>query len=92
MQVLNMCISMIPSPVLLLVALYLSSSEGLLYPRESQSREVKIIDALWNFRADFSSGRDAGFIEEWYNQPLGMVSAQTGAVESAEERLQGILF
>ena len=60
--------------VLLLVALCLSGGEGLLYPRESQSREVKVIDALWNFRADFSSGRDAGFVEEWYNQPLGMVS------------------
>lgn len=71
--------------VLLLVALCLSGSEGLLYPRESQSREVKIIDALWNFRADFSSGRDAGFVEEWYNQPLVMVSVQTGVIEFAKE-------
>ena len=75
--------------VLLVVALCLSGSEGLLYPRESQSREVKIIDAMWNFRADFSSGRDAGFVEEWYNQPLGMVSALTGVIESKEEASAG---
>ena len=60
--------------VLLLVALCLSGSEGLLYPRESQSREVKIIDAMWNFRADFSSSRNAGFVDKWYNQSLGLVS------------------
>ena len=60
-------------PLLLLVALCLGGARGLLYPRESESREVKVLDGVWYFRADFSSGRDAGFTEKWYSKPLVMV-------------------
>ncbi|KAM8976621.1 beta-glucuronidase [Pelodytes ibericus] len=43
---------------------------GLLYPRESSSREVKEINGIWSFRADKSPQRDAGFQEQWYKRPL----------------------
>ena len=48
-----------------------------LYPRESSSREVKDIDGLWHFRADFSDNRNAGFEEKWYQTPLAKVLQPT---------------
>ncbi|XP_070591166.1 beta-glucuronidase [Erythrolamprus reginae] len=49
---------------------------GMLYPRESPSRERKDLGGLWSFRADWSEQRDAGFVEQWYRRPL----RQTGPV------------
>ncbi|XP_007429739.1 beta-glucuronidase [Python bivittatus] len=49
---------------------------GMLYPRESSSRELKDLSGLWSFRADWSEQRDAGFVEQWYKRPL----QQTGPV------------
>uniref|UniRef100_A0AAR2L7P5 Beta-glucuronidase n=1 Tax=Pygocentrus nattereri TaxID=42514 RepID=A0AAR2L7P5_PYGNA len=49
---------------------------GMLYPRESPSRERKELDGLWAFRADFSPDRSAGFNQAWFKQPL----AETGPV------------
>uniref|UniRef100_A0A2K5HSU1 Glycoside hydrolase family 2 catalytic domain-containing protein n=2 Tax=Colobus angolensis palliatus TaxID=336983 RepID=A0A2K5HSU1_COLAP len=43
---------------------------GMLYPRESPSRERKELDGLWSFRADFSDNRRRGFEEQWYRRPL----------------------
>ena len=51
----------------------LGAARGLLYPRESESREVKQLDGLWQFRADFSSSRQEGFVDKWYSQPLASV-------------------
>ena len=44
-----------------------------LFPRESPSREVKEINGLWHFRADYSASRNAGFEEKWYEKPLSKV-------------------
>lgn len=43
---------------------------GMLYPRESASRERKELDGLWSFRADFSDSRRQGFEQQWYRTPL----------------------
>ncbi|XP_023511311.1 beta-glucuronidase isoform X1 [Equus caballus] len=43
---------------------------GMLYPRESPSRERKELDGLWSFRADFSDNRRQGFEQQWYRTPL----------------------
>ncbi|XP_065054436.1 beta-glucuronidase-like [Rhopilema esculentum] len=51
-------------------------TECLLYPRESESREVKDISGLWSFRADNSTNRNLGFEKEWWQKPL----QQTGDV------------
>ena len=60
--------------VLIVLVAVAVGCEGLLYPRESESREVKELNGVWHFRADFSPGRNAGFVEEWYKQPLPDVS------------------
>ncbi|KAM7139497.1 beta-glucuronidase isoform 1-T2 [Macrochelys suwanniensis] len=43
---------------------------GMLYPRESASRELKELNGVWSFRADFSPQRDKGFVQQWYRKPL----------------------
>lgn len=48
---------------------------GMLYPRESASRERKELDGLWSFRADFSDNRRQGFEQQWYRMPLREVGA-----------------
>lgn len=53
---------------------------GMLYPRESPSRELKELGGLWSFRADWSEGRDAGFVHRWYGQPLRQVRAGSARI------------
>ncbi|KAK7087386.1 beta-glucuronidase-like [Littorina saxatilis] len=50
--------------------------KGILYPRDSESRVVKTLDGMWNFRADNSSTRNQSFVDEWWTKPL----SQTGDV------------
>ncbi|CAB3988295.1 Beta-glucuronidase [Paramuricea clavata] len=53
-----------------------TAHQGMLYPRESESRQIKDLCGLWSFRADKSQNRNAGFEEKWYEQDL----AKTGPV------------
>ena len=55
------------------LAVLFGGGRGLLYPKESVSREVKELNGLWHFRADYSPSRNAGFVEQWYKQPLSKV-------------------
>uniref|UniRef100_A0A9J7Y7L9 Beta-glucuronidase n=1 Tax=Cyprinus carpio carpio TaxID=630221 RepID=A0A9J7Y7L9_CYPCA len=50
--------------------------DGMLFPTESPSREVKDVSGLWIFRADESPERSRGFEQQWYKSPL----AETGPV------------
>lgn len=43
---------------------------GMLFPRDSPSREVKDVSGLWGFRADLSDNRNRGFEEQWFSRPL----------------------
>ncbi|XP_077167880.1 beta-glucuronidase [Paroedura picta] len=52
------------------LAVALALDGGMLFPRESPSRELKELGGLWSFRADWSEQRDAGFVQQWYRQPL----------------------
>ncbi|XP_076452855.1 beta-glucuronidase-like [Babylonia areolata] len=45
-------------------------SAGMLYPRDSESRLVKTLDGMWNFRADLSPSRNESFVDQWWTQPL----------------------
>lgn len=46
---------------------------GMLFPRDSESREVKDLSGFWNFRADMSANRKAGFEQSWFAKPLWQV-------------------
>ncbi|TFK12972.1 gap junction delta-2 protein [Platysternon megacephalum] len=56
--------------LLLLCCQALALGGGMLYPRESASRELKELNGIWSFRADFSPQRDKGFVQQWYQKPL----------------------
>ncbi|TKS83610.1 Beta-glucuronidase [Collichthys lucidus] len=66
------------SPGMLLRVLYLFAvldaacllDTGMLFPRESSSREVKELNGLWSFRADKSPNRNQGFERAWYKSRL----------------------
>ncbi|XP_056412891.1 beta-glucuronidase isoform X1 [Hyla sarda] len=45
-------------------------SGGMLYPRETPTRELKELSGIWSFRADRSAPRDDGFQQQWYKRPL----------------------
>jgi len=64
---------------------------GMLFPRDSESREVKDLSGFWNFRADMSKNRNAGFEQSWFAKPLWQVtnfsfplikSAAAGSIKS----------
>ena len=46
-------------------------SQGMLFPRETETRQVKSLDGMWDFRADISF---VGFEEMWYSLPLSQVN------------------
>ena len=58
----------------LVVLLYQLRYSFSLFPRETESREVKVLNGLWNFRVDNSSSRDVGFTNEWFKKSLKKVS------------------
>jgi beta-glucuronidase len=42
-----------------------------LYPRESETREVKKLDGVWNFRIiPMGDDQNIGFTQKWFSQPL----------------------
>ena len=47
---------------------------GMLYPRESESRQIQELNGMWKFRADMSPNRNAGMTENWFKQKLSQVS------------------
>lgn len=44
--------------------------EGLLYPRESETREIRSLDGMWNFVKGNTNDPKEGFKEEWYKYDL----------------------
>ncbi|KAG8233860.1 hypothetical protein J437_LFUL006883 [Ladona fulva] len=63
---------------LLLLTLFRSSScddlfGGMLYPRESESREIKSLDGVWKFRTAPVGEIDSGFEGKWVESGLSYV-------------------
>lgn len=47
---------------------------GLLYPRESETREVRSLDGIWNFVQSDQYNVTQGIRERWYKDDLSKVS------------------
>lgn len=58
----------------LIVSILTQFSHSILYPRESETRQVKVLDGVWDFLT-IPSGVDqnTGFKNRWYKQPLKLV-------------------
>ncbi|KAJ9592381.1 hypothetical protein L9F63_015949 [Diploptera punctata] len=52
------------------------SAGGILYPKESESRDVRTLDGIWNFRLSPENDHLTGFRERWFQKDL----SQTGEV------------
>lgn len=50
-----------------------TQTTGLLYPRESETREVKSLDGIWNFVRSNATAPTAGIREKWYADDLSKV-------------------
>ena len=65
-------------PIFLLTAVNFSLTTavlpGMLFPKDTERREVKDLSGLWDFRADMSANRNKGFEEMWFAKPLWQVS------------------
>ncbi|XP_030384762.1 beta-glucuronidase-like isoform X2 [Scaptodrosophila lebanonensis] len=53
---------------------------GLLYPRESETREVRSLDGLWRFIKSNSSDSQQGLLEKWYELGLEQTGIPTMAM------------
>ncbi|CAG0889855.1 unnamed protein product [Cyprideis torosa] len=51
------------------------SAVGLLYPFETETRETKVLDGVWDFKVAPPLDPDLGFREEWYQRPLRLVTS-----------------
>ena len=57
-----------------------SQGGGILYPRESESRQIQYLDGMWDFRADMSPNRQRGLEEKWFKQKLSQVRVTCAGV------------
>ncbi|KAE8740174.1 hypothetical protein FOCC_FOCC014338 [Frankliniella occidentalis] len=46
------------------------SPGGMLFPRESESRDVRTLDGVWNFRLCPEEDPEQGSRERWFHQDL----------------------
>lgn len=49
-------------------------TKGLLYPRESETREVKSLDGMWQFVKSNTVDPAEGYRAKWWSNDLGKVS------------------
>lgn len=55
------------------VSLIMAALPGMLFPKDSERREVKDLSGMWDFRADMSDNRNGGFENMWFAKPLWQV-------------------
>lgn len=58
------------STLLILEGIVVTQCSNLLYPHESETREVKSLNGIWRFLADDTGREGRGFKENWYRNPL----------------------
>ena len=54
---------------------------GILYPKNSETREVVTLDGIWRFAVANKSAQNQGFEEKWFTQPLHKVGIKYSHVE-----------
>ena len=57
---------------------------GMLYPRESESRQIQELNGMWNFRADRSPTRNVGLTEKWFQHKLSQVPPRFSSLKQSE--------
>jgi hypothetical protein len=74
--------------VLLTLCIILHTTvSGFLYPRESESREVILLDGIWKFCTSPTEDQEKGFRNKWFSTDLEEVSKEDRLVDSKHEKL-----
>lgn len=60
--------------LLSLAALFTFSTQKVLYPVESESRELRTLHGLWNFKLSPLTDQLIGFNKKWYSERFETVS------------------
>ncbi|XP_030386989.1 beta-glucuronidase-like isoform X1 [Scaptodrosophila lebanonensis] len=55
-----------------------STSRGMLYPRDSETREVRSLDGMWNFVPSDETNPTQGIRDQWYKDDLNKVREVIG--------------
>lgn len=66
---LKLCVELIMKynlPSVLVFFIIIENIKAALFPYESESRETKSLNGLWNFKLSDSSNQEEGFISEWF--------------------------
>ena len=63
---------------------------GMLFPKDSERREVKDLSGIWDFRADMSDNRNGGFENMWFAKPLWQVKYYDNENLFASRQLQNV--
>jgi hypothetical protein len=50
-----------------------TNTGGILYPQESESRDVRSLDGIWNFRLSPETDPLTGFRDRWFQKDLSQV-------------------
>jgi hypothetical protein len=75
--------------VLLTLCIILHTTvSGILYPRESESREVVLLDGIWKFCTSPAEDQEKGFRNKWFSTNLEDVSNEDILANSKHEKLQ----
>jgi hypothetical protein len=59
--------------ILLTNVSHVMGQNGVLFPRDSESRQTKSLDGIWNFRSEPKGAADVGLSQQWYSKPLSEV-------------------
>lgn len=73
MASLRMSLQLVFIVVALNVSFIMAALPGMLFPKDSERREVKDLSGMWDFRADMSDNRNGGFENMWFAKPLWQV-------------------
>jgi beta-glucuronidase len=74
--------------LLTLCSILHATISGVLYPRESESREVVSLDGIWKFRTSPAEDQEKGFRNKWFLTNFEEVSNEDRLANSKHEKLQ----
>jgi hypothetical protein len=69
------CLQRLSVALVTILTTCLVNGEGILYPTESESRDIRSLDGIWAFRLANESDSSVGHREGWYKQELRKVSS-----------------
>lgn len=68
--------------ICLIVSIFIQTGNSVLYPKESETRQVKLLDGVWDFRTiPLGVDQNTGFNNNWFKKPLKLVRFQFSIIK-----------